>query len=59
MLTVFDDSLSVSGVSDLRSQRSRRSGYSRNYNDNQSQFNIDLYQNIIEEEEDENDVEDE
>ena len=36
MLTVFDDNGSVSGISDLRSQRSRRSGYSRNHNDNQS-----------------------
>ena len=48
MLTVLnDDNMSISGYSDLRSQRSRRSngfggvgGY-RNFNDNRSQ--IDLY----------------
>ena len=57
-LTVFDDNVSISGFSDLRSQRSRRSGY-RQYDDNRSAYNVDLYQNIIEEAEDENDIEEE
>ena len=50
---MIDDNQSISGFSDIRSQRSRR-GQGR---DNQSNTGNEIYQNIIEEE-DENDFED-
>jgi len=51
MLTVLnDDNLSISGFSDLRSQRSRLGA--------QSVRNVDLYQNIIEEEDEDGDDDD-
>lgn len=53
-----DEVQSISGYSDLRSQASRRSGYGRGNIDNQSQYNVDLFQNIIEEE-DENEADEE
>ena len=47
ILTVYDDdNLSISGFSDLRSQRSGRAAH-------RERQGVDLYQNIIEEEEDE------
>jgi hypothetical protein len=66
---VYDhDTLSIQDYSDVRSQISRRSsniggsrrgrGYYADH-DNQSQHNADLYQFIIQEEEDENDLDEE
>ena len=52
MLTVIDDTQSISGYSDIRSQRSRRG-----MRDNQSDTGNGIYRDVIEEE-DENDFED-
>ena len=68
ILTVYDnDTLSFQDFSDVRSQISRRSsniggtrrGRAHADHDNQSQNNADLYQFIIQEEEDENDIDEE
>ena len=67
MLTVYDnDTISQSGLSDMRSQRSRRSVNPRANvlqswygDDNHSAHNVNLYDYIIQEEDDENDFENE